>query len=156
MFGEMLKMMGKVKIVARHPDGEVFATRDIVNLVTTSGKRLTAMMLNTVTDGGATYLALGSNATAIGADTNVIAEYTDTAGLARVEATTANVTVTTNLDTAQYTHTFTSDLDGQTVQEEAIAQGSSTTGYLVAVQTFGAVTLNSGDTIALTHKISMS
>ena len=157
MFQEMMKMMGEVEIVARHPNGEIFATRKIVNLVTTSGKRLAAMMLNTVTDGGARYIALGSNSTAIGPNTNVIAEYTTGGtGLVRAIATTSNIITTTSGDTARWANTFTSNVDSQAIGEEAIAQGSSTTGYLAAVQTFAAITLNSGDTLAITHSISLS
>ncbi len=157
MFQEIMKMMGEVEIIAKHPNGEIFATRKIVNLVTTSGKRLAAMMLNTVTDGGARYIALGSNSTAIGPNTNVIAEYTTGGtGLVRVIATTANTITTTSGDTAQWTNTFTSNVDSQAVGEEAIGQGSATTGFLATVQTFAAIILNSGDTLAITHKISFA
>ncbi len=157
MFQEIMKMMGEVEIIAKHPDGEIFATRKIVNLVTTSGKRLAAMMLNTCTDNGARYLCLGSNSTAIGPNTNVIAEYTTGGtGLVRAIATTSNTITTTSGDTAQWTNIFTSNVNSQAVGEEAIAQGSATTSYLAAVQTFAAITLNSADTLSITHKISFA
>lgn len=158
MFGEMMKLMGKVEIVATNKDGEVFATRNVVNVVTTSGKRLCSMLLNLCTDNaGGQYIALGSNATAIGPNTVAIGEYVgaDGAGLIRVVATSSNTITTTSGDTAQYTNTFTCISDNQSVQEEAICQ-TDANGWIAAVQTFGAITLNSGDTLSVTHKISIA
>ena len=158
MYQEMMKMMGKVEIVATHPNGEVFATREIVNLVTMSGKRLAAMLFNLCTDNaGGQYIALGSTATAITNSTNAIGEYTGAngVGLVRAVSTTSNVLTTTSGDTAQYAHTFTCNSDGMVVREEAIAQ-TDAAGWLAAVQTFGAITLNSGDTLACTHKLSFA
>jgi len=158
MYQEMMKMMGKVEIVAAHPNGEVFATRNIVNLVTNSGKRLAAMLFNLTTDNaGGQYIALGSTLTLITNSTQAIGEYVGANGAAliRAIATTSNVITTDSGDTAQYTHTFTCNSDGMVVQEEAIAQ-TDAAGWLAAVQTFGAITLNSGDTIAVTHKLSFA
>jgi len=158
MFGEMMKMMGEVEIVARHPDGSVFATRKVTNLITSSGKRLCAMLLGLTTDNsGGQYMALGSNLTSITTSTTAIGEYigADGAGLVRAVATTSNTLTTTSGDTTRYVKTFTCNSDNQSVQEEAIMQ-TDAGGWILAVQTFGAVTMNSGDTLQITHNIKIA
>lgn len=158
MYQEMMKMMGKVEIRASHPNGEIFAVRNIVNLVTNSGKRLAAMLFGLTTDSTtAQYIALGSTLTVITNSTQAIGEYigANGAALIRAIATTSNVITTDSGDTAQYANTFTCNSDGMIVQEEAICQ-TDAAGWIAMVQTFGSITLNSGDTLAVVHKLSFA
>ena len=149
-------MIGRVEIIHRDPQGNILNYRDVKNLVTHSGRALAAKMMINTTAAGATFLAVGSNAMALNVS-NVTTVLTGehgvaASGLSRTAATVSIVGPTS----AQWTFTWTSASDGMVVQEEAIAHTLTLGSELVAAQTFSSITVNSNDTLQVTHHISFN
>lgn len=152
-FNTAMKMMGKVELIHRDKEGSILNTRNFENVVTQSGAAVSARLLCGNTSTAATYLALGSNLTLIGNSTKTIAEHTAAAaGLGRTAATISIV----GISTARWAFTWTCGSDGMIIQEECIGHQPSTASELIAAQTFGSITLDSGDTLQVNHDISFS
>lgn len=129
------------------------------NQVKDSGKALVAMMIMNATDYTNTYIALGTGTTAFSAASSRLIAELLTGGLARTLATTAKVTTTIADDTARWTNTFTCATNSTiAVTEEGITISSTTgsTAYFVAAQTFSAINMTTGDTLAITHNLQFS
>lgn len=129
------------------------------NQVKDSGKALAALMLMNATDYTNTYIVLGTGTTAFHvASSRLIGEIT-TAGLIRALATTSRVTTTIADDTARWTNTFTCATNSTiAVTEEGVTIQSAVTGgaYFIVAQTFSAVNMTTGDTLAITHNLQFS
>lgn len=131
------------------------------NQVKDSGKALAALMIMNVTDYTNTYIMLGNGAASSAfsaASSRLIAELI-TAGLSRVVATTARITTTIADDTARWTNTFTMRSNSTiAVTEEGITiqASANSTGYFIVAQTFAAVNMTTGDTLAITHNLQFS
>ena len=153
-YDTVIKMTGWVEIEHKDKEGNLLDSRYINNVVTQSGRALAGKLLIGTTATAATYLCLGSNLTTTANSCKTIAEHTYAAeGLGRTSATVSMV----GISTAKWLFTWTCGSDGMIVQEEAIAhQSSVANSELVAMQTFGSITLNSGDTISVSHYISIA
>lgn len=131
------------------------ASKKVRNGVPTVGKALIAGRLNgSGSPAAATYIAVGTGTTAFAAgDTTLQTEITDS-GLARVNGTPSLVTTTTTNDTAQVTTTYT--VSGTKAVTESGLLNASSSGTLAARQTFSAINVVSGDSLAITWKIAIS
>jgi len=134
-------------------DGKTLSYEEFNNTVTTVGKAEVAGLINEATSGGFKWIAVGSSSTAaVVGNTTLAAEHTGS-GLARAAATCTRVTTDTTNDTAQLVKTFTATAT-KTVQEAGILDSSSS-GVLLARQTFSAKNMEANDTLAVTYKIDV-
>jgi hypothetical protein len=145
----------KGQINFRHyRDGKLLSEETIDNTITTVGIREVAGLINEVTSGGFKWIGLGSSSTsAVAANTDLAAVIT-AAGLARAAATCTRTITTTANDTAQLVHTFTATAT-QAVREAAIFD-ASTSGIMLARQTFAAKNMESSDTLVVTYKTKVA
>ena len=145
-----LGLHGKFELVATHQDGEVFATREILNIITTMGLTEVSKMLIGAASDGFVWVAIGTGTTAaeIG-DTTLETEIT-TYGGARDEsesestlAAVATIPVTfTFLESASFAITEVGLLNAET------------TGDLLARQVFAAINVAEGDSLTATWTIT--
>lgn len=134
--------------------GEVVDRRDFHNLVVSAGKAEVAGLMNGVTTGPFTYIAIGTGvAAAAAADTALGAEIT-TGGGARASATCTRVTTTVTNDTAQLVLTF--NLTATFAVTESGCFDAATAGVLLCRQVFSALNVVSGDSLQITWKIAVS
>lgn len=135
--------------------GRWVTEKRVRNLVTTVGKALVAGRLNASgAPAAATYIAVGTGATAANAADTTLGTETSTSGLARVAATASLVTTTTTNDTAQLTTTFS--VSGTVAVTESGVLNAASSGTLLCRQVFSAINVVSGDSLAITWKIAMS
>jgi hypothetical protein len=130
-------------------------SKKIRNLVTSAGKAGAAGRLNgSGAPAAFTYIAVGTGATAANiADTTLQTE-TATSGLSRANGTVSLVTTTVTNDTAQVTNTFT--VTGTVAVTESGVLNAASTGTLLCRQTFSAINVVNGDSLAITWKVQMS
>jgi hypothetical protein len=154
--GDFFGLAGRVEVLHRDKEGKLLNYREIENLVTHSGRALAAKLVIGTTSSTATVLVLGSNAMVLNASnttTVVTGEHGVAAsGLSRTAATVSIVGPTS----AQWTFTWTSASDGMVVQSEAIAMNTTVGSELLAAQTFASITVNSNDTLQVTHHVSFN
>lgn len=125
------------------------------NLITTVGKKIVADQLGGTTTTPVTAIAIGVGTTAAAAgDTALVSEST-TSGAARGAATVTNTTTTTTGDTEQWVKTF-SFTGTLAITEEGLLDSNTTGGKLLARQVFSAVNVVSGDSLQITHKVTVS
>jgi type IV secretory pathway TrbL component len=116
-----------------------------------AGLALAADRVGAVTAAAAvTYLALGTDATAVGAtQTALLAEITDT-GLARASATVSAVQTTVAGDTLQLYHDWTAT--GAKVLREIAALNANAAGTMLARKVYDAITTANTDHVIMTYK----
>lgn len=135
--------------------GHWSSTKKVRNLVTTVGKALAAGRLNgSGAPAAAGWIAVGTGVGAASASDTTLGTETSTSGLARAAATTSLVTTTTTNDTAQWTTTFT--VSGTVAVTESGVLNASSSGVLLCRQTFSAINVVSGDSLAVTWKNAMA
>lgn len=123
------------------------------NLVTTAGKALVAGRINgSGSPAAATYIAVGTGTTAAAAGDTALQTETSTSGLGRAAGTVSLVTTTTTNDTAQITYTFT--VTGTVAVTESGVLNAASTGTLLCRQVFSAINVASGDSLAITWKVT--
>jgi len=124
------------------------------NVIVDTGKAEAAGLINGVTSGAFTYLAIGIGTTGeVHGDTALESEISSGGG-SRASATCSRVTTTYTNDTAQwvYTWTFSSSF---AVTESGIFDAAST-GIMLARKTYSAVNVVSGDQLQITWKVQVS
>ena len=125
------------------------------NLVTTRGKQVIIDLLNGESTSEVTAIAMGTGTTSPAASDTALQTELTSGGLTRASATKTTETTTTTGDTAQWAHTFnvTSTF---AVTEEGLFDTASSGGNMLARQTFSAINVVSGDTLAITHKVQIT
>lgn len=145
-FGLDLKVMG----LGRSVDELV-----VKNLITTTGKALTAGRINASgAPAAVTYLAVGIGTTAANAADTALEDEIVDSGLERAAATCTLVTTTTTNDTAQLVKSWS--VTGSKAVTECGAFNDATTGTILGRQVFSAINVISGDTLAITYKFKVS
>jgi len=125
------------------------------NLVTTVGFGILAGQTNGVTTAPVTAVAIGIGTTsAVAGNTTLESEITTNGGQ-RGAGTASRVTTTVTNDTAQLVKTF-SFTGSFSVTEEGLLDNNTSGGNLLARQVFSAVTVSSGDSLQITHRIAFS
>jgi len=143
-----LGLHGQFVLVAAHSDGEVFATREIKNLITTAGLAEVAKMLIGAASDGFDYVAIGIGNTAPNiADTTLDSEITTNGG-ARAQSSTESTTAA--VATIPVTFNFT----GSFAVVEVGLLNAASTGDLLARQIFAAINVASGDSLTATWTIT--
>jgi len=145
----------KGRLILKHTrDGRVIKSEVIDNLVVNVGKAEVAGLINEVTSGGFTYLAIGTGATAPAAtDTALVAEIT-TGGGARALATCSRVTTTVTNDTAKMVKEWTFSASFSITESAPFDAASA--GVMLARQVFSAYNVVSGDKFEVTWQVAVS
>jgi hypothetical protein len=131
------------------------ASKRVRNGIPTVGKALIAGRLNASgAPAAADYIAVGTGTTAFAAGDTTLQTETAASGLTRAQGTVSLVTTTTTNDTAQVTKTFT--VSGTVAVTESGLFNASSSGTLAARQTFTAINVVSGDSLAITWKVQIT
>ena len=152
MLNDELKVTGDVSFVLRDETGKIIETKEIKNLVVTTGLNFIAARLK-----GATPAATEMTHMAVGTGTVAAALANTTLGteLARVALTTAGGTVTNN--TIQYACTFgAGSPSGTNALTEAGVFSASSAGTMMCRTVFSAINKAPGDSLTITWTITIS
>ena len=143
-----LGLHGKFELVAAHQDGEVFATREILNVITTVGLASVAKLLvNDSPDAAFTYIAIGIGTGSAASDTTLDSEITTNGGArAAADSATAAAAISTIALEFNFTGSFA-------VTEVGLLNAAST-GILLATQDFAAINVATGDSLTATWTIT--
>ncbi len=144
---------GYVVLSARHADGSEFYHEESHNLITDAGKDFISAQIGSTTPGsnGANYIALTNTAITPAAGDTTLSGEINANGLARAQGTYAH---TNGQSTFTVTKTFTA-----TASQSAQAAGlftASSSGTMMAENTFTAVSLSNGDQLTITWTITLS
>lgn len=151
---DKLKVKGLISLKVTDKDGNLKDERLIKNTITNAGLAQIALLAGDVSAVPFTYLALGTGTTAAAATDTALETETSASGLERAAATVSRVTTTVTNDTLQLLKTFTS---GATVAiTECGIFNDASVGTMLGRQVFSAVNVVSGDSIAITYKVSFS
>jgi len=125
----------------------------VANLVTNAGKAACAGLLTGDVVNFFDYIAVGTGTTAAALTDTTLETETATSGLTRAASTNSRVTTDVTNDTAQFTKTFS--VSGTVAVTESGVFDASSTGTLLARQTFSAINVVSGDSLTITWKIDV-
>ena len=144
---DSLGLQGEFTLVAKHADGEVFATREIINLIMDAGEDEVAQMVIGAASDGFDWIAIGTDDTAPDdAQTALIAEITTNGGARDQDATpeaTANVATIAVLF----------DFSGALAIKEVGLLNAETTGDMMSRQIFDVINVGDGDSLTATWSI---
>lgn len=143
---------GIFRLEVINPDGNRFDTGWKENLGMTLRLAVIAGLYGgTGAQTAFSYLAVGTDATAVSAgQTTLVAEIVDT-GLARAAATMSRVTTTTTNDTTQFTYTWTAS-GAKTIQEIGYFNAASS-GVMGGRALTGAIITINGSQLIATYKV---
>lgn len=149
---EGIGMRGQFYFKLKAHDGTVKDERHAYNVVTLTGKNaVSALILKDV--GGTAFdsIAIGlGSATATNTQTALDTEY------AKVACVGTQVQVTSTNDTAQLVASFSFTGAAAIVEAGVFDVTTSAAGIMLARQTFAALNATSGDTLAVTYKITFA
>lgn len=148
MMDEKLKITGDVLFVLRNNTGKVIETKEIKNLVVTTGLNYIASRIKDATATAMTHMAVGTGATAAAlGDTTLGAEV----GSSRTTLT--STTVSTN--TIQYACTFGAGVGTGALTEAGVFNAASA-GTMLCRTVFSAINKAAGDSLTITWTITIS
>lgn len=148
MMDEKLKITGDVLFVLRNNTGKVIETKEIKNLVVTTGLNYIASRIKDATATAMTHMAVGTGATAATlGDTTLGAEV----GSSRTALT--STTVSTN--TIQYACTFGAGVGTGALTEAGVFNAASA-GTMLCRTVFSAINKAPGDSLTITWTITIS
>jgi hypothetical protein len=124
------------------------------NVITNTGIAEVAGLINEVTSGGFTYIAIGTGVTGELVTDSTLESEISSGGGSRASATPSRITTAVTNDTAQLLHTF-SFTSGFAVTESGIFDAASV-GVMLARKTFTAMNVANGDAIQITWKVQVS
>ncbi len=135
--------------------GHYSKSMTVKNLMTNAGFALVAGRINgSGSPAAATYIAVGTGATAANATDTTLQTETATSGLSRASATVSLVTTTVTNDTAQLVVTFS--VSGTVAVTESGVFNAASSGTLLCRQVFSAINVVNGDSLQITWKIKAS
>lgn len=149
MLIENIKIIGEVSIKVLDKDGNIVDSREIPNLVVTSGKTfIAASMLKTTSNSpvAMTHMAVGTSGTAPAAGDTVLG-----GEVGRVAFGSAS----SSANVVTYTATFPAGTGTGALQEAGIFNAASA-GTMLCHTTFGTVTKGASDSMAITWTITVS
>ena len=147
-------MRGRFYFKLKANNGQVKDERDAINTITLSGKgAVSGLILTDITASYAPFdvVAIGLGTTgALSADTALATEY------ARVACVGTQAQVTSTRDTAQLVGSFAFTGAAVIVEAGVFNSSSTATGVMLARQVFAALNATSGDTLAVTYKVTFA
>jgi len=147
MLNETLKLKGRVNLVLKDKDGNVKETRDIDNLVVTTGLGYIASRMKDATATAMSHMALGSGTTSAAAGD------TDVESILGSREALDSTTVSGNAVT--YIASFEAG-DGTGAVTEAGLFNAASSGTMLCRTVFGVVTKSADDTMTVTWTITIS
>ena len=148
MFTESINLTGKLNIVLLDQFGNVKDTRDVKNLVVTSGKTVIASRMAGNTSPLMSRMAVGTSSVAA-----TISDTTLGTAVAAGNVALDSTTATTN--TLTYVATFPAGTGTGALTEAAILNASSS-GNMLCRTTFSTVNKAIGDTIVITWNVTVA
>jgi hypothetical protein len=146
-----LKVSGFVTLKIYDKSGVLKSECSGPNTITSAGLAQLALLAGDATAVPFTYLAVGTDDTAVAStDTALGAEITDT-GLARASATVTRTTTTVSNDTLRLTHTWTAT--GVKTIEEVGIFNASTAGTMLGRKLSGSKVTANGDEVYVVYDI---
>lgn len=142
---EVLRFRTNVRLELRGPDGEVKDTRELHNVICTTGKQQVLKASSAETLSQFAYCAIGTGTTAAAA--------TDTALQTEVARSTIITPTNPNANTLQFVATFAAGVGTGAITESGLLDAASV-GNLLAHQVFGAVNKAAGDSLTVTWQIT--
>lgn len=147
MSNDTLKAKGRVNIVLKDKDGNVKETREIDNLIVTTGLNYIASRMKDATATAMTHMGLGSGTTAAAAgDTDLESILGSREALDSTTATNNTITFVASFEAADATGAVT----------EMGLFNASTGGTMLARVVFAVVNKQADDTMTVTHTITIS
>lgn len=126
--------------------------KQVSNLITNAGRALISGLINgSGSPAAATFIAVGTGATAASASDTTLQTETATSGLSRAAGTVSLVTTTITNDTAQILKSFS--VTGTVAVTESGVLNASSSGTLLCRQVFSAINVVNTDTLQITWKI---
>lgn len=144
---ENLKVKGRLNIVLKDKQGEVKDTREVDNLVVTTGLNFIASRMEGVTDSVMSHMAIGEGTTAASAGD------TDLESILGSREALDSTTNTNN--TVVYVSSFEAG-DGTGAVTEAGIFNASTAGTMLCRTVFSVVNKGADDTMTITWTITLS
>jgi hypothetical protein len=143
-------------VVSVMRDGNEIYHHEDHNLITTAGRDFIRQQIGETSSGnigtnGANYIALSSNTAAPAAGDTTLAGEITSGGLARAQGTYAEVST----DQYTITRTFTASASHTAVQKAGLFTASSS-GTMMAENTFTSVSLANNDQLTITWTITLS
>lgn len=145
-------MRGQFHFKLKAHNGKVKNDCKVNNVITLVGKGVVAgQILTDIAASGFDAIAIGlGNAAATNTDTALSTEY------AKVACVGTRTQVTTTNDTAQLVGTFSFTGAAAIVEAGVFSLTATATGFMLARQTFAALNATSGDTLAVTYKVTFA
>jgi len=145
-------MRGQFHFKLKAHNGELKDERIANNVITLSGKgSVTALLLKDIGGSAFDAIAIGlGNAAATNTQTALSTEY------AKVACAGTQTQVTSTNDTAQLVGSFAFTGAAAIVEAGVFDLTASATGVMLARQTFAALNATSGDTLAVTYKVTFA
>jgi hypothetical protein len=147
MIIENMKAKGRLNIVLKDADGNIKETREVDNLVVTSGLAYIASRMKDATATAMTHMALGSGTTAAAAGD------TDLESILGSREALDSTTVTSNA--IEYVASFEAG-DATGAVTEAGIFNASTAGTMLCRTVFSVVNKGASDTMSITWTITIS
>ena len=149
-----LKIIGTYDFEIRDINGNIRDSWTVKNLVTNAGFALLASLCGDAAAVPFTYIAVGTDSTAVAVtDTTLTAEITDT-GLERAAGTVSRVTTTVTNDTYQITKTWTAT-GSKTIEEVGVFNAASD-GTMLSHALTTSKAVESGETLTATYKLKFA
>lgn len=148
MLNEELKVTGDVLFVLRNETGKIIETKEIKNLVVTTGLNFIASRMKDATATAMTHMAVGTGTTAAALGNTTLGTE-----LARVALTSTNVTT----NSISYACTFgTGTPAGTNALTEAGLFNAASAGTMLCRTVFAAINKAPGDSLTITWTITIS
>ena len=146
MINSEIKATGRLSVVLKDSSGQVKDSRDINNLVVTSGLGYIASRMKDTTEGAMSYMAIGSGTTAAAAGDTTLGTELDRNAI-------TSTTVTANQ--IEYVSSWAAG-DGTGAVTEAGIFNDVTAGTMLARTVFDVVNKAASDTLSITWTITLS
>jgi hypothetical protein len=147
MINDNLKLRGDVAIVLKDKDGNIKDTREITNLVVNTGLTFICARMAAASAGVMSHMAVGSGTTSPAAgQTDLVSILGSREALDSTSASSNTITFVSSFEAGEGTGAIT---------ESAIFNASSG-GTMLARVTFAAVNKAAGDTMSITHTITLT
>jgi hypothetical protein len=132
--------------------GHYALSKNVSNLITNAGRGLISGLINgSGSPAAATFIAVGTGATAASTADTALQTEIATSGLSRAAGTVSLITGSITNDTAQVTKSFS--VTGSVAVTEAGLLNAASVGTLLCRQVFSAINVANGDTLQVTWKI---
>ncbi len=148
MLNEKLKVTGDVSFVLRDKTGKIIETKEINNLVVTTGLNYIASRMKDATATAMTHMAVGTGSTAAALGNTTL-------GTEVAASRTALTSTTVSTNTIQYACTFGAGVGTGALTEAGVFNASSA-GTMLCRTVFSAINKAAGDSLTITWTITVS